>query len=1314
MASADTGPETELQDLEPIDIDVLDETDIDINEYEDGDDIVRKSYNELNTINEEGDDTPTKPSVKPDRYKVLVKDFVHTRIFLESGMLEELGRMYNCQINFRHKNGRYALFVRPNDTNYMINAFNGLGGEGETLNDRIFFNISLKQEGREPIRTEYMSEYIFKDGVIKHEFKVEGKPATIKKNRVDLSKREPLFNPYFILNELIRNFLPDKKYIGMDSDLGILLEKITSLEEVFLKKQGAEIDRKALIKVKKTFISIEEKAKIDKILNKNYLILKKFLKDTIRGIPIEGIDFKISNKLLYTTNNRFTDMLAVRYATYLPEFKFTKSCVNENKKSYVFSDPFPYKLETPFTATDIYLHRFDRHFNDEYAMDRYNINEPATLMRLARIVELTKSIMMNFINISYQIWSSSFVTPKQISIKIHSIYQGLSWFRESEHLWEGYFNINKKFNKGSLTAIFITKIDSATNNIEIINAIEVPYVGIIPFALGKCKEPYHNRNIIESRNTFDRIDLQGVERFMIENRGFDDRNMDRIYQNFFDSAREKPLQIKEEQGDYIELSKEEFSISFPELNALPKQDSSDTIGIQNIPGVVDITYVKSPSSTVWGLPATSAATVAPAATVATTSTPIETGATLVKKGLPFGTEISKLVIDIKKFKSDFSKPIKGESRRARGIRMKQIRPLIKKLEDLKAKQIRELKSQGRDTSSAVAGIRQLKIEGVLPTPEPGRRQKARKRIKEQIEQNRQLLLAEADKIRILETEAKSATQLAIVGLMNEILELKRSVLLNPPRGRETDEITREQAPTYAKIAALEEKIAELKDKDLFDQGRIAETRAVLAEKEAERAAAAEAARLADLDRQKQELKERIEKDLEKVQESETKLADMQGIYTALKQLAETKISSTSNEDIKKVYNDALISLTKSLEDYNKYVVIAREFQLVRADPSRKDEGAKMSRQYKDASRLSTKAIEHFNKAKVTIEKSIEEINSFVLTTKSAELEAISAAETAIAEKTEAENKLAAEIAEQERLAKIAKKEAKSIAAANAAAEAERKIEAARLEAERKQLEQEKIEQKAITIALKKERLKQIESDIERVNKELKKLNEDLYVHQASLRTINDRGRINFNIDNLYRKISKDILLELFEAILKEKELTSQDISSERELIAYIKSSESNEENNTKIKSIIEQILKDKVADKQSKSYLKDKQINDFMIEKINLTIILKQINNNIIIKQLQLKEYQALLSKSAAAVSASSSSSPVAISSPVAAASSVAAAASSSLLAQEVDNNTPDGNDNEDEDENGGYVELDDTPENEPPAAPKPTPVKPAGIESWW
>ena len=92
---------------------------------------------------------------------VRVRDAVIRQMFVNSELIRELDGTSNCEISFRNNDGRYALFLRPRDTNYMINATCGFGGE--PVKDRIYFNLSKKQEGNYKIPTEFMSEYVVVD-----------------------------------------------------------------------------------------------------------------------------------------------------------------------------------------------------------------------------------------------------------------------------------------------------------------------------------------------------------------------------------------------------------------------------------------------------------------------------------------------------------------------------------------------------------------------------------------------------------------------------------------------------------------------------------------------------------------------------------------------------------------------------------------------------------------------------------------------------------------------------------------------------------------------------------------------------------------------------------------------------------------------------------------------------------------------------------------------------------------------------------------------------------------------------------------------
>ncbi len=937
-----------------LDIELDVEVDYDIIE-EDISDVNEENYNDLNTISEGASGTVVGPSqeIRGEKYKILTKDTVHQQIFVNSGMLRELGERFNCQINFRRKDGRYALFVRPNDTNYMINVTNGVSKENQ---DRIFFNLSLKDttgEPKRPIKTEYMSCYIVDNTSIMHKFKMDGIPTTIVKNKVNLKNIQSFFNPYLKLNELITKYLNPTDVINMNSELTLIIERINRLQSQHLDKDEVEL----LIKLIKTFENDETKKKFDKSLNEIYLLHKKFLKRSIGNKGPEEIDFKISNKELYKTNNKFTEMLAFRYATYIPDFEFTKSSVNNN----VFTDPFLFKLETPFTATDIYLHRFDRHFNDEYAMDRYEINTPNSLHRLAEIVELTKSLMMTFINISYKIMSRDF-TSNNIIFQLNNIYQGLIWNKNSIPVYTKYFDVIKTLKDTKLVAVNIKKLDSPLStpiSVSILRAYEIPFIGILPPVEKRTKVNFsHVPVIMESdKRNLNNIDLQGIEKFMIERRIIDDRTMDRIYSDFFDESREAPLEVDVIQGEFVELNKTEYETMFPELTKIEPK-----IIKEKIPGVVS---VKADNNDIEMLESLQASPSTPSPSSSTSSIDI------LKRQLPYSREISSILIDIRKFKKDGFKPIKGETRTQRGNRLKQFRPMIAKLEELRRKQLEELKV-------VPAGVQrltqQLKEEGIVKL---SRREQRDKEIVESIEKAKKDLLLERDKLRNYEINAKSQIQRQIATKMLEIIEIKEILYLKPPRGsdKEIKKIYDEYKPLKVRLGELERELNELQSKDEEQQARILAETVAIEERQMQKEEKAELARQTELEKQRIILEEKKVAELKIVEDIKAILVELQSKATILIPLAHSKITSTSNDEIKEIYKSAIISINKAIEIQQQYAIIAEELRLIRAGQieKSKSEIEKLAKLFKDAKINSNIKLNLAKKAEEIINKNPDDI-----------------------------------------------------------------------------------------------------------------------------------------------------------------------------------------------------------------------------------------------------------------------------------------------------------------------------------------------------
>jgi hypothetical protein len=748
---------------------------------------------------------------KPSMERMLVKNTIKQKIFVESKMIEELGTKFNCQINFRHDDiGRYALFIRPKDTNYMINVTNGLD---ENNQERIFFNLSLNRlddKSSKLIKTEYMSQYIVdeKENYIYHEYKITKgeKPATITKNTVSLSETENIDNEYLILNELISKHLFRVDPINMKDNITYINQIIINIEKQRLEKKEEE----QLEKVKKKFSTDEEKIKNDNRLNNIYLLNKRFLYLSLGDKAVEQINFKPKYKELYTTNNKFTDILAYRFANYDESIIFTKSSkvdkikrilkekqkdkpsIVEYSKVYEFTDPLKNKLETPFTATDIYFHKFDTNIgNGMYAFDRYNIKEPIQFNRLAELVELSKSIMMNFISISNNVMKG--IVNDIYNININKIYSGLIWNKyttpiNNPIIWNGQFNIKLTKYKGKIQNILIKKSDIKDRLIELkpIRANEILYIGIVPIvALPKLVRgdvvEIKNKPIIEKYDKYlDNIshEIRGIERNLINGYPIDDFEMDRLYKDFFDKVREKPTIIIDAVPDMIVLTPEEYIKLFP-------------LGSENIP--IPIKEAREQQI----------------------KRDIEIKKT-AKVSIPYSNQINNILIDLEALRKEIEKPIEEETRRARDKRRKTLEPLLQKLTDIRNKQKIELER---------INIKQPALPSMYTPTKSTRSSRRDFYIKLHLEEDKKKLSLETEQAREYENDAKSLIQKKISEKLFRIIEIKEIILLHPPSGsdKEIKKMLIKYNPLYNELDEINSELIELRKIDEEQQNRIAET-----------------------------------------------------------------------------------------------------------------------------------------------------------------------------------------------------------------------------------------------------------------------------------------------------------------------------------------------------------------------------------------------------------------------------------------------------------------------------------------------------------
>jgi hypothetical protein len=517
---------------------------------------------------------------------ILIKDAVIRQIFVNSGMLYELKKIYNCDIYFGNKDGRYALIIKPNNTNYIINATNGFGGP--LLEDRIFFNLSKKDITKQKIPTEYMSQYIVKDNMIHHVYKSDGKPTVLKHNEIVRNKTITVYNAYMAFNDLLK-----KEKITLE----YLISQLLPEEQLDIETKGIDkvnitrfLSRDQILSIiSKLYIKSPDLKKneimtkiIDTFNNKEEhdKLLKKAM-DTnnrvfYRGHKIDRIE-EVNRipmiRKLFDTNNNFTETLAYRYARYYPNFEFTKSSIKKfNRKTndyfkQEYSNPLKFKLQSTFTITDVYLHKFDRHINDEYAMNRFNIKTVSNIKRLYKLMELAKSIMFTFISLSLQI-KNIFEIDQFITVNIYNIYPGLIWNTQKEIIIHAVFKIYKKDN---IIHINIHNTEDTYNELNLIPCLEVPFLGIEP-PVSKTKTTVEKdyrviryRPIIDPKITImlKKISPEGFEKYLIDDILNGD-NIRSINKQFFDVGNDNYYEEIEEESneivDYVE--KPEY---FPEL-----------------------------------------------------------------------------------------------------------------------------------------------------------------------------------------------------------------------------------------------------------------------------------------------------------------------------------------------------------------------------------------------------------------------------------------------------------------------------------------------------------------------------------------------------------------------------------------------------------------------------------------------------------------------------------------------------------------------------------------------------------------------------
>lgn len=899
----------------------------------------------------------------------LIKNIVIQQIFVNSNMLNEIGEIFGCRITFSFNKdiGSYAFFIKPNDTNYMINITNG----NKNGVDRIFFNISLidKDKPQDKIKTEYISEYNVINGKIEHKYKMEGKPSTLRKNKVDLNKTEKLFNPYFELNELIVNYLEDKTKVSIISSIDFIQSKIEQLKT----RPPAQAK---LVKIIKMFENQDGKDKIDKLLKKEYAFLKRFINVRFGKTQIEEFNFRIPNKELFVTNNWFTDMLASRYALFIPKFEFTKSC----NKDGTYTEPLKYKLATPFTATDIYLHKFDRHFENEYAMDRYNINSVGKLCRLADLVELSKSLMFTFINTSYTILLSSFKTH-EMNISIYNVYAGLIWRREIRNIISKNFIVRKeKRIDGRGITLNIDQITKATSLylLTYMPVIEIPYVGVHKLVDRNehCRVPYGNQPVVkkDEKRKINEVELIGIERIFYGGQMTRDM-LAKLSKDFFAEDVEVGIDVNDSNiGEFISLTPDEFSNIFPDISIARDSKILKSQGIINEitakPAIMPTSSLSHPTRST--LPTLMVQPIKTTPSIAS----------IVATQIPYGKDISKIIIDIRQFKTTQMKPRMGESRRERGERYKLLNPMIKTLEKLREKQLEAFKELGKPVPAYVKKEEEQLIKDGIIKPTLSRTQQSYQFAITQIERLKKEYIEEEKKISEYARNAKSKIQLQILDIMKLILDKKRELYINIPttifntlpvpksiNATTSDKIKQAEKPVKIELAELNKQLEELKQLETEQLQKIKDT-VVRNEEKAEQKEAKSALLI---DKKKEEMIERTKKETTNAHREHESFK--QKTSRIIEDLNRKLQRMDKGLPIYKYYTYSLNQIEKTLKLFLDYIYALDVFAYAKLNKSNYsiDEMQTFKDMYTEALSSFKSQMEIFNEIEYNLTKNSEEI-----------------------------------------------------------------------------------------------------------------------------------------------------------------------------------------------------------------------------------------------------------------------------------------------------------------------------------------------------
>lgn len=522
-------------------------------------------------------------------------------VFFKSGILEELRSVYDCNaltLLYNNTENKTVLHMKPTNMPFEINS---TITTDENNIDTIRFNLAPR-DGIIDFYSIY--KYDPKDPTIRHEYKYMSQtdriPSIIStKGSTDNLKSTPVRNIYIEFNKYSRLF-----EINEMTPIEEIIDYINNPDySEYVKKVDEDIKE----------ILQDRKRKIDHDSFLRHIAKTNMkLKGLKRPEPITTVSVQLYSKEDYRTNNWYTNLLAARYARYYsdPDIDITLSSfilqkkVDEDrtkKERYItgrirdyidFLNPSNLKqrLQVPFMITDLF---FLKSRDGAQGFTRYELQNPETLIRTFKLMELAKSIMFTFLSIRTFIFDNidniMKMQPgdaKGLDFYFYSIYKTLSWANNIEIDKLGSINMSVS-NVNGKPSISFNREDNF-DILEPIPCVEIPFIDFdIPIGERPIKIKtgfdmtvdyglYSKKQIYVEKLMPTDFDIKNPQSRAFEkdimNRTLDRDKIDKAIKSFF-SKRNKfetkdIVKEKEEPEDTFEINVEDEA--FPALSSVVK------------------------------------------------------------------------------------------------------------------------------------------------------------------------------------------------------------------------------------------------------------------------------------------------------------------------------------------------------------------------------------------------------------------------------------------------------------------------------------------------------------------------------------------------------------------------------------------------------------------------------------------------------------------------------------------------------------------------------------------------------------------------